>query len=78
MSTQNRITEIRISLIPENDHYGVFVTKEFAPENGGGTQTFIIGAFKHPHIALDAAKGAVTLSPGTATTQMSGWEPVKL
>ena len=60
--TENRIVKIEASLLP-NGYWDVAVTKEFAPEYGGGRQTFheVAGS---AHNALDVARGMVTLSPG--------------
>ena len=63
----NEITEIRITRSPtEAGMWEVAMTKEFAPENGGGAQTFteLAGGTHH---ALDVARGMITLSPGRRT-----------
>lgn len=62
----NRIIKVELSLTPDG-RIQVDVTKEFAPENGGGTQVFTEST--HPsarpnwHGALDVARGMVTLTP---------------
>lgn len=60
----NRITKIEITPASPAEGFMVAVTKEFAPENGGGFHTFTEHC-KGPtlHYALDVARGMVTLSP---------------
>ncbi len=53
---------IEIELM-ENGSYQVRVTKAFAPEHGGGEETFTELGGKSPHRALDVARGMVTCSP---------------
>lgn len=62
----NRIIEVKLTL-QSDDSWIVAVTKEFAPEHGGGTQVFLERAGKNPHYALDVARGMVTLSPARRT-----------
>jgi len=45
----------------------VAVTKTFAPEYGGGEQTFTESGGRSWHHALDVARGMVTLSPAQRT-----------
>lgn len=61
----NRIIEVKLSLTAEGG-WLVAVTKEFAPENGGGQQVFTEAAGTM-HRALDVARGMVTWSPGQRT-----------
>jgi hypothetical protein len=61
----NRIVEVKLTL-QEDDSWIVAVTKEFAPEYGGGTQTFSERG-GYVHHALDIARGMVTVSPGRRT-----------
>jgi hypothetical protein len=57
------ITEVRISRL-SNGFYQVDVTKEFAPEYGGGSQTFTAPeAVANPHTALDLARSMITVMP---------------
>lgn len=57
----NQIVAIRITRM-DNGSWAVEVDKTFAPENGGGMETFRESA-PSAHLALDTAKGMVTLSP---------------
>lgn len=58
----SRITKVEIRLM-DNGHWQVAVTKEFAPEYGGGETTFLEAAGTSVHSALDVARGMVTVSP---------------
>jgi hypothetical protein len=49
--------------MPNNGQYGVEVLKSFAPENGGGTETFKEVGGASLHHALDVARGMVTFIP---------------
>lgn len=60
---KNRIVRIEAVMINDNT-WSVRVTKEFAEEYGGGSQTFVEQAGSM-HRALDIARGMVTVSPGT-------------
>jgi len=62
----NRIIEVRLTM-QEDGSILVQSTKEFAPEHGGGTQTFTEQGGRSFHRALDVARGMVTLSPGQRT-----------
>jgi hypothetical protein len=62
----NRIIEVKLSLMI-GDHWLVSVTKEFAPENGGGSQVFREWAGTNVHRALEIAKGMVTMHPARRT-----------
>jgi hypothetical protein len=59
----NRIVEVKLTLDDVGD-WLVEVKKEFAPEHGGGSQTFVEFAGPEVHRALDVARSMVTLSPG--------------
>jgi hypothetical protein len=63
----NRIIEVKLRLT--DDGWSIDVTKEFAPEYGGGTQTFsdYVGGAANVHRALDVARGMVTLHPSWRT-----------
>lgn len=63
----NRIIKIEITLNPKTMLWMVAVTKEFAPQHGGGTQTFREVCYGGPHTPLDVARGMVTLSAGSRT-----------
>jgi hypothetical protein len=67
--TQNRIVEVKLTLRTDLPYpeWVVEVTKEFAPEHGGGTQVFVEPGGALVHFALDVARGMVTLSPGQRT-----------
>lgn len=67
----NRIISVHLQLLP-NGHWEVTVTKEFAPENGGGTQDFKETAGRQIHVALDVARGMVTLHPAKRTDLVEG------
>lgn len=64
---ENQIVEVRLTLNKETGKWAVAVTKEFAPDNGGGSQVFIEDGGVGVHYALDTARGMVTLSPGQRT-----------
>lgn len=60
----NEITKVEITLHPD-DHYRITMTKRFAPEYGGGESTINIGgAYYNLHFAIEAAKRAITVTPG--------------
>lgn len=71
----NRIISVLIDL--NTDGWIVSVTKEFAPENGGGIQVFQEGPWPNVHRALDCARGMVTWSPArlVATTESNEQVP---
>ena len=58
----NRIVKITVSL--HEAGWLVEVTKEFAPENGGGSHVFQEWGGHQIHRALDVAREMVTVSPG--------------
>lgn len=58
----NRIVKVEINLA-DNGHFVVSVTKEFAPQYGGGTEVFQEDGGVNMHRALDVARGMVTFSP---------------
>lgn len=68
----NRIIAIHCNMLPDGS-WEVITIKEFAPENGGGTQSFRehvpASSWSHSglHRALDVAKGMATMSPGSRT-----------
>lgn len=74
----NRIIKVELTL-DTNDPNGswlVTVTKEFAPEHGGGQQQFTERAGQVHH-ALDVARGMVTLHPANAAyAKEKGWVEV--
>lgn len=70
MKNENQIIEVKLSLTP--DGWVVAVTKEFAPQYGGGSEVFRESGGAHVHRALDVARGMVTLSPGTRTGHPNG------
>jgi hypothetical protein len=57
----NRIIEVKLTLVSES--WLVEVTKEFAPEHGGGQQTFTEYGGVEIHEALRRAAYMVTLTP---------------
>lgn len=61
----NRITEVKLTLV--GNRWLVSITKEFAPEHGGGSQVFCEDGTCSIHHALDVARGMVTLSPAQRT-----------
>lgn len=66
---ENRITAVHLDMVEGADPtapgpWVVSVVKCFAPENGGGFQTFKESGGGQVHRALDVARGMVTLSPG--------------
>lgn len=67
----NRIIKASVTYIkPEHGdgYYVASVTKEFAPEHGGGTEVFMADrSHSEIHYALEDLKGMVTLSPGSRT-----------
>lgn len=63
----NRIIKVCLILQhsgPMEGQWIVDVTKEFAPEHGGGTQIFQENGGANVHRALDVARGMVTVHPG--------------
>jgi hypothetical protein len=62
MPNKNRIVEVKITLVDDNQ-WEIAVTKEFEEKNGGGTATFREFS-SHIHGALDVARGMVTVSAG--------------
>jgi hypothetical protein len=58
----NRITEVRLNLLPDGS-WAIAVTKEFAPERGGGSQIFIENGGTDLQAALRKAAVMVTLTP---------------
>lgn len=71
----NRITEVKLALHPEG--WQIEVTKEFAPEYGGGSQVFKQWGGEEIHEALRRAAYMVTLTPGTAElARERGWEEI--
>ena len=61
----NRIVEVKLTLADgDGGDWIVDVTKEFAPENGGGSERLREYGGRDLHHALDVARGMVTLSPG--------------
>lgn len=58
----NSFRRVELVLL-DNNTYEVRVTKRFAPEYGGGEQTFVENGGQSVHIALDVAKTMVTVSP---------------
>ena len=60
-ANENRIVEVKAVL--RDGQWKVEIVKEFAPEYGGGEQTFEFKAGSIHH-ALDIARSAVTASPG--------------
>jgi len=79
---ENQIRAINIKLLPSTTGgWLVTVTKEFAPEHGGGIQDFTETA-PNMHRALDVARSMVTFSPGARTdldtapaSRVPDWEP---
>jgi hypothetical protein len=67
----NRIIEVKLTLQPDGT-IAVAATKEFAPEHGGGTETFVEQGGVSWHHALDVARGMVTWSP--ARRNQADWE----
>lgn len=63
----NRIVEVKLEWIADQERWMVSVTKEFAPEHGGGSQVFSENGGPEIHYALDVARRMVTLSPGQRT-----------
>ena len=61
----NRILRVTVILLEDNT-WRVDVLKEFAPEHGGGQAIFSESA-PSIHVAMDVARGMVTMSPGTRT-----------
>lgn len=59
----NRIVEVKLTLDDVGD-WLVEVKKEFAPEHGGGFQTFTEFAGPQIHRAIDVARSMVTMTPG--------------
>src|SRR5262245_48892696 len=57
----NRIIKVELTLT--GNEWTVAVTKEFAPEYGGGTQEFTESGGQSMHRALDVAREMVTFSP---------------
>jgi hypothetical protein len=66
MTNENRIVKVEIT-VAETGQLVVAVTKEFAPEYGGGSQVFQEDGGTSMHRALDVARGMVTWSPGRRT-----------
>ena len=64
--TQNKIVAVSLTLL-DNNTYEVVVTKEFAPEYGGGSQVFRENGSPSLHRALDVAREMVTVSAGSRT-----------
>jgi hypothetical protein len=60
----NRIVEVKLTLADGGEDWLVSITKEFAPEHGGGSQTFQEAGGWNLHRALDVARRMVTLTPG--------------
>jgi hypothetical protein len=71
MTNENRIIKVEIEINGEG-FFEVNVTKEFAPEYGGGTQVFWEMGGRSLHHALDVARGMVTVSPGRRTNLPEG------
>lgn len=65
----NQIVEVKLTLRKDlpKPRWLVEVTKEFAPEHGGGTQVFSEPGGLSVHFALDMARRMVTVSPGQRT-----------
>jgi len=57
----NRIVQVKLTLTQAG--WLVEVTKEFAPENGGGSEVFREHGGTEIHHALDVARSMVTLTP---------------
>lgn len=62
----NRIVGVSITLDDRDGYWNIAVTKEFAPEHGGGTQEFRSRA-PQIHRALDLAREMVTVHPTRRT-----------
>ena len=72
-TTYNRIVKVELTLVhaidgPANDHdrWRIDVTKEFAPQYGGGEQVFT-EYVNQIHRALDKAREMVTVHPAYRT-----------
>jgi hypothetical protein len=63
---ENKIVKVELNLL-DNGHWTVAVTKTFAPDHGGGQQTFTENAGTQIHRALDIAKEMVTFHPAYRT-----------
>ena len=63
----NQIVEVKLVLNKETKSWVVSVTKEFAPEHGGGSQVFQEDGGGGVHRALDVARGMVTMHPARRT-----------
>lgn len=61
----NRIVEVNLKLT--DGRWIVSVTKEFAPDHGGGFQSFTCDGGLQIHHALHTAQAMVTLTPGERT-----------
>lgn len=70
MSTKNEIVKVTLTL-QQNRDWRVDVLKNFAPEHGGGSETFSESGGPTIHRALDLAREMVTVSPGTRTNIQS-------
>jgi hypothetical protein len=57
----NQITEVKLTLL--HGEWKIEVTKEFAPEYGGGSQVFTESGGPQIHEAIRHAAGMVTLTP---------------
>lgn len=57
----NRIIEVKLTFLHEE--WKIEVTKEFAPEHGGGSQVFTRSGGPQIHEALRRAAEMVTLMP---------------
>lgn len=66
MKNENEIVKVTLTL-QENRDWRVDVLKNFAPEHGGGSQTFSESGGPQIHRALDVARGMVTMHPGQRT-----------
>jgi hypothetical protein len=70
-TTQNRITEVKLTLQPDGS-WLIEVKKEFAPEHGGGSQVFTADErYYQIHRALDVAREMVTVSPAYRTEEVT-------
>lgn len=59
----NRIIKGEVIMLEDGRWYAI-VTKEFAPEHGGGTQQFNTGrGWTDIHFAIDDLKALVTVTP---------------
>ena len=73
VTTYNRIVKVELTLVEavpgptnNNDRWRIDVTKEFAPQYGGGEQVFTEHAIQI-HRALDKAREMVTVHPAYRT-----------